>query len=190
MLRRRPDVRIAERNLAADTARVGIAIADLFPHVTFTGSVGALAPTVDALRDSGNGTRLVAPGISWAAFDLGRVYTRIKASRAQTEVALAEYQQKVLEALQDTEDALVTHARSREQLLHLSDAASASDRAVELAKVRYESGATDFLEVLDAERTALQAQDALALSRTQTATSLVSVYKALGGGWEQGVVTR
>jgi len=184
MLRRRPDVRIAERNLAADTARVGIAIADLFPHVTFTGSVGAFAPTVDALRDSGNGTRLVAPGISWAAFDLGHVYARIKASRAQTEVALAEYQQKVLEALQDAEDALVTHARSREQLLHLSDAAGASDRAVALAKVRYESGATDFLEVLDAERTALQAQDALALSRTQTATSLVSVYKALGGGWE------
>lgn len=190
MLRRRPDVRIAERNLAADTARVGIAIADLFPHVTFTGSVGAVAPTVDGLRDSGNGTRLIAPGISWAAFDLGHVYTRIKASRAQTEVSLAEYQQKVLEALQDAEDALVTHARAREHLLHLSEAATASDRAVELAKVRYESGATDFLEVLDAERTALQAQDALALSRTETATSLVSVYKALGGGWNSGTVER
>src|SRR6185369_14263831 len=125
------------------------------------------------------------------------VYARIKASRAQTELALAEYQQKVLEALQDAEDALVTHARAREQLLHLSAAATASDRAVELAKVRYENGATDFLEVLDAERTALQAQDALALSRTETATSLVSVYKALGGsweeyggGWEDGTVTR
>jgi len=74
--------------------------------------------------------------------------------------------------------------------LHLSDAASASDRAVELAKVRYESGATDFLEVLDAERTALQAQDALALSRTETATSLVSVYKALGGGWDESMAAR
>ena len=190
LLRRRPDIRVAERHLAADTARVGVAIADLFPHVSFTGSVGAVASSVNALSDSGNGTRLIAPGISWAAFDLGRVYARVKASRAQSEVALAEYQQTVLAALQDTEDALVTHARAREQLLHLAEAAAASDRAAELAEIRYENGATDFLEVLDAQRSALQAQDSLALSRTETATSLVAVYKALGGGWEDSVSTR
>jgi len=190
LLRRRPDIRVAERHLAADTARVGVAIADLFPNVSFTGSVGAVASSVNALSDSGNGTRLIAPGISWAAFDLGRVYARVKASRAQSEVALAEYQQTVLAALQDTEDALVTHARAREQLLHLAEAAAASDRAAELAEIRYENGATDFLEVLDAQRSALQAQDSLALSRTETATSLVAVYKALGGGWEDSVSTR
>src|SRR5690606_30093821 len=129
LLRRRPDIRVSERQLAASTARIGLAVADLFPRVTFTGSVAYAATSLDALGDAGTGTHLIAPGISWAAFDLGRVRARIAASRARGEGALAAYEQTVLRALQETEDALVTHARSRERLLQLAEAAEASGTA-------------------------------------------------------------
>jgi multidrug efflux system outer membrane protein len=183
LLRRRPDIRISERQLAAATARIGVAVADLFPRVTFTGSVGYAAGTFGALGDAGTGTHLIAPGISWALFDLGHVRARIAASRARSEGALAAYEQTVLRALQETEDALVTHARSRDQLVQLAQAAEASQTAARLARLRFENGAVDFLQVLDAERSLLQAEDSLAQSRTDTATSLIAVYKALGGGW-------
>lgn len=183
LLRQRPDIRVSERQLAASTARIGVAVADLFPRVTFTGSVGYAAGTFDALGDGGTSTHMIAPGISWAAFDLGHVRARIVAARARTEVALARYEQTVLRALQETEDALVTHARSRDQLVQLGIAADASQTAAQLARLRFENGAVDFLQVLDAERSQLQAEDTLAQSRTATATSLIAVYKALGGGW-------
>jgi multidrug efflux system outer membrane protein len=183
LLRQRPDIRVSERQLAASTARIGVAVADLFPRVTFIGSLGYTAGSFDALGDGGSGTHLLAPGISWAAFDLGHVRARIAASRARKEGALASYEQTVLRALQEAEDALVTHARSRDQLVQLSQAAEASQTAARLARLRYENGAVDFLQVLDAERSLLQAEDSLAQSRTDTATSLIAVYKALGGGW-------
>lgn len=183
MLRRRPDVRIAERNLAAATADIGVAVADLFPRVTFTGSVGVAALNSSGLGDAGSGTRLIAPGISWAALDLGRVRAQIAAARAHSDAVLASYEQTVLRALEETENALVSHARARERLQYLTESASASGRAAELARVRYENGVIDFLQVLDAERTLLTAEDQLAQSRTETVTSLVAVYKALGGGW-------
>jgi outer membrane protein, multidrug efflux system len=186
LLRRRPDIQASERALAADTARIGVAVADLFPHVTFTGSVGYAAPQAHDLGDGGTGTRLIAPGISWAAFDLGRVRARIAGARARADGSLASYEQTVLRALEETEDALVTHARSRERLEHVAESAAASQKAAQLARARFDGGMTDFLEVLDSERTQLQAEDALAQSRTDAATSLIAVYKALGGGW-QGV---
>jgi multidrug efflux system outer membrane protein len=183
LLRRRPDIRVSERELAASTARIGVAVADLFPRVTFTGSVGVAAGSLGGLNDSGNGAHFIGPGISWAAFDLGHVRARIAAARARGEGALAGYEQTVLRALQETEDALVTHARSRDRLRDLTQAAEASQTAARLARLRYENGAVDFLQVLDAERSLLQIQDSLAQSRADTATSLVAVYKALGGGW-------
>lgn len=183
LLRRRPDIRVSERELAAATARIGVAVADLFPRVTFTGSVGYAAQTVDGLGDSGSGTHLIAPGLSWAIFDLGHVRSRIAAARARGEAALAAYEQTVLRALQEAEDALVTHARSRERLVNLAEAAEASGTAARLARLRYENGVIDFLQVLDAERSLLEAEDGLAQSRADAATSLVGVYKALGGGW-------
>jgi multidrug efflux system outer membrane protein len=183
LLRRRPDIRVSERRLAAATARVGVAVADLFPRVTITGGVGYAAASLDGLGDSGSGSHLIAPGISWALFDLGHVRARIAASRARGEGELAAYEQTVLLALQETEDALVTHARSRERLLRLAEAADASGTAARLARLRYENGIVDFLQVLDAERTLLEAEDTLAQGRTDTATSLVVLYKALGGGW-------
>jgi len=185
LLRRRRDVRAAERELAAATARIGVAVADLFPRVSFVGSLGYSAQSADALRDSGTGTRIIAPGISWAAFDLGRVRARIAGARARTEGSVAFYEQTVLRALEETEDALVTHARARERLDHVADSARASRTAAQLARVRFDGGMVDFLQVLDAERTLLAAEDSLAQSRTDAATSLIAVYKALGGGWEE-----
>ncbi len=190
LLRRRPDIQASERALAADTARIGVAVADLFPHVTFTGSVGYASPDSGSLGDAGTGTRLIAPGISWAAFDIGRVRARIAGSRSRAEASLARYERTVLRALEETEDALVTHARSRERLEHMADSARASAVAARLARTRFDGGMVDFLQVLDAERTQLQAEDALAESRTDAATSLIAVYKALGGGWLEAPLPR
>ena len=184
LLRRRPDIRVAERELAASTARIGVAVADLFPRVTFTGTVGLVADSFDGLGDSGSDAYLIAPGISWAAFDLGRVRARIAGAQARADGALLRYEQSVLRALEETENSLVSHARARERLVHAEQAASANGKAAELARLRFEGGTSDFLQVLDAERSQLEAEDRLAQTRTEAATSLIAVYKSLGGGWE------
>jgi multidrug efflux system outer membrane protein len=184
LLRRRPDVRIAERQLAASTALVGVAIGDLFPKVTFSGSFSYSALEPGSLGESSSRGYVIGPGISWAAFDLGRVRAEVAGSRARADIALAAYQQSVLRALEETENALVTHARTRDSLKDADEAARASGIAARIARDRYEAGMVDFLEVLDAERTQLAAEDQLAQARTQAATSLIAVYKALGGGWE------
>jgi multidrug efflux system outer membrane protein len=190
LLRRRPDVRIAERQLAASTALVGVAIGDLFPKVTFTGSFGYSGPDTSSLGDAASRGYVVGPAISWAAFDLGRVRAQVAGSRARADAALAAYEQSVLRALEETEDALVTHARTRESLTDATDSAEASLTAARLARTRYEGGVVDFLVVLDAERTQLAAEDRLAQSRTDAATSLIAVYKALGGGWQMTPLPR
>jgi NodT family efflux transporter outer membrane factor (OMF) lipoprotein len=184
LLRRRPDIRIAERNLAAATARIGVATADLFPRVTFVGSIGLEATSFARLGSGGSDTFAFGPRIFWAAFDLGRVRARIQATDAQADAALAQYEQRVLTALEETENALVNFGRQQIRRDYLRESAQASEKATALARLRYQYGVADFLTVLDAERTLLQAQDQLAQSRTSTATALVAVYKALGGGWE------
>ena len=184
LLRRRPDIRVAERQLAASTALVGVAMGDLFPKVTFTGSFSYSAAQLGDFGSSPSRGYVVGPGISWAAFDLGRVRAEVAGSRARADVALATYEQTVLRALEDTEDALVTHARTRDSLQDAANAAEASRTAARIARTRYEGGMVDFLDVLDAERTQLEAEDRLAQSRTDAATSLVAVFKALGGGWQ------
>ncbi len=183
LLRHRPDVRVAERRLAAATARVGVAMGDLFPKVTMIGEVGYSAPTFGDFGSADARFFSVGPSISWAAFDLGRVQARIKSARAQTDAALAAYEGSVLNALEDTEGALITYGRSQTRREALRVAAAASDKAADLAQKRFEGGLIDFLEVLDAERTALSAELLLSQSRTDSATSLIAVYKALGAGW-------
>jgi outer membrane protein, multidrug efflux system len=190
LLRRRPDIRGAERQLAASTALVGVAIGDYFPKVTFTGNFTYSAAQTSNLGTAPSRGYVIGPGISWAAFDLGRVHAQVAQARARDDVALATYEKTVLGALEETENALVTHARARDSLTHVADAAAASATAARLARTRYEGGYVDFLEVLDSERTQLQAEDTLAQSRTTTATSLIAVYKALGGGWEQAPLPR
>ncbi|HEY6825173.1 MAG TPA: TolC family protein, partial [Steroidobacteraceae bacterium] len=184
LLRRRPDIRVAERELAASTALVGVAISDLFPKVTFTGNFSYAAAEPGQLGSSASRGYTIAPGITWAAFDLGRVRAEVAGSRARADVALAGYEQTVLRALEETENALITHARTRDSLGDAAAAAAASQTAGRIARTRYEGGMVDFLDVLDAERTQLADEDRLAQSRTDAATSLVAVYKALGGGWQ------
>jgi multidrug efflux system outer membrane protein len=183
LLRRRPDVRVAERRLAAATARIGVAMGDLFPKVTIVGDWGYEAPTFGDFGKRNAEFFSVGPSITWAAFDLGRVRARISSAKAETDAAFAGYEGAVLNALEDTEGTLITYGRSQSRREALQVAAAASDKAADLARKRFEGGLIDFLEVLDAERTALSAELLLSQSRTDTATSLVAVYKALGAGW-------
>ena len=183
LLRRRPDVRVAERQLAAATARVGVAMGDLFPKVTLVGEVGYWAPSFGQFGESQARFFEAGPSISWAAFDMGRVLARIGAARAGTDAALAHYRGAVLNALEDTEGAMITYGRSQKRREALQIAAAASDKAADLAEKRFEGGLIDFLEVLDTQRTALSAELLLSQSRTDSATSLIAVYKALGAGW-------
>jgi outer membrane protein, multidrug efflux system len=191
LLRRRPDVRVAERELAAATARIGIAVGDLFPKISFSGNFGYDAVDSADLGKAATEAYAFGPVISWAAFDLGRVRQRIKGSRAAADGALARYEQAVLLALEDAESSLTTYSRSRARQEHLRGAAQASAQAADLARLRFDGGVADFLDVLDAQRTLLGAESELARGETDTATALIAVYKALGGGinygdWEVG----
>jgi multidrug efflux system outer membrane protein len=183
LLRRRPDVRRAERELASATAQVGIAVADLFPRVTLIGSAGGLAPTRAGVTDAGNDVFSFGPRLDWAFLNLGRVREQVIQRRAGAARALAAYQQSVLLALEDADAALVRYDRARARAALLADAARESAIAATLARRRFEGGATDFITVLDAERSRLEAEDRLEQSRTDAVTALVAVYKALGGGW-------
>ncbi len=187
LLRRRPDIRAAERNLAASTAGIGVAVADLFPRVTFIGSIGLQAMSFTGLGGPASDTRDFGPSITWAALDIGHVRSRIAAAGAGAAAGLAQYEKTVLTALEETENALVDFGRVRARRDFLAESVKASQAASDLANARYNDGAADFLTVLDAERVLLEAQDQLAQTDTQTATALVAVYKALGGGWEEPV---
>lgn len=185
LLRRRPDIAAAEHRLHAATARIGVATADLFPRFTLGGLIGSQAIDSSALFERSSETRLVALGIDWSFLDIGRVRARIAASDADAAGELARYQQTVLLALEDTENALVRYAKARVEDQHLERASVDSARAAQLARVRYEAGASGLLEVLDAERTRLQAQEAFADGRTRSVVGAVALYKALAGGWPQ-----
>jgi outer membrane protein, multidrug efflux system len=185
LLRRRPDIRAAERRLAASTARIGVATADLFPRVVVLGGAGVQAETISNFDRSGSETWSVGPRISWAAFDLGRVRARIRASDARAEAALAAYEGTVLLSLEETENALVSHSRETTRLHWLQESVGASRSAVDLVHQRYDAGSVDFLSVLDAERTLLEVQDQSVASRTRATASLVAIYKALGAGFPE-----
>src|SRR5258706_2387793 len=167
--------------MVAAIARFGVATDDLFPRVTLVGSVWLQADTFAGLGKGGSDTWNFGPRISWAALDLGRVQARIKAAGARAEASFAFYELTVLTALQETEDALVDFGKEQTRQQFLQASAEASQKASDLAHQRFEGGVSDFLSVLDAERTLLEAQDRLAASQTRTATALVAVYKALGG---------
>jgi len=184
LLRRRPDIRAAERSLAAASARIGVATADLFPRVTFNGNIGLEASSFSGLGKGGSDTWSFGPSITWALLDYGHVRARMQAAHAQADASLAGYERTVLTALEETENSLVDFSREQARRGFLRESERASGSAATLARQRYENGATDFLTVLDAERVLFEAQDQLAQSNTRTCTALVAVYKALGGGWE------
>lgn len=188
LLRRRPDVRAAERQLAAATATIGVVEGNLFPKITFAGSVSLQAPTVSSLTSGKNDAYAITPSISWPAFNIGRVLASVDESEAAAQAALATFEQTVLLALEDTENALeqFSSARQRRDLLRTS--VENSTKAVEISRTQYENGLVDLLPVLDAQRALLAAQLQLSESETNLITALVSVFKALGGGWDDAVV--
>lgn len=184
LLRRRPDIRAAERRLAAATANIGVAQADWFPRVSFSGEIGFAANSRDRIGDADTATYRYGPGISWSALDFGHVRARVLESKAEAEGSLAIYEQTVLRALEETENALALYSSTRMQLDYLQASVTANARAAELAHLRFENGGADFLEVLDVERERLDTDATFTRARTAAATNLIAVYKALGGGWE------
>jgi NodT family efflux transporter outer membrane factor (OMF) lipoprotein len=179
----RPDVRAAERRLAARTALVRSARAEYRPRVGVGGTVGYSSLAVDAFGRAGTARYAVGPVVSWPAFDLGRVRARVDAARAESEDARAEYDRTLLVARAEAQAARVALERARARLAHLRDAARASERGADLARLRFEGGAAGFLEVLDAQRSLLEAQDRLAQGETEATTAFAALYKALGGAW-------
>lgn len=181
LLRRRPDVRSAERQLAAELALVGAARSEYLPTFSVFGAAGLNANVIDSLGKTGSGRFSVGPVISWPALNLGRVKTRVDIARARAAEARARYNQTVLRAQQEAEEALVTFDRAQSQLVFLREAADASGKGAELARLRFEGGVADFLQVLDAERTQLEAEDRLVQGRIAAADSYVGLYESLGG---------
>ncbi|HEY4971127.1 MAG TPA: efflux transporter outer membrane subunit [Steroidobacteraceae bacterium] len=182
LLRTRPDVRVAERNLAAATERVGIATADLFPRVSFTGFVGFLSGDTSQLGKAASRAWLINPAVSWPALDYGSVHARLRAAKGEADGALAAYQQAALGALEDFEDACVGYGTQEARLASVIEQAQASRRAEQLAEIQYREGSINFLVLLDAQRTLLQAEDELAQAETAANTGAVAVFKSLGGG--------
>ena len=187
LLRRRPDVTAAERRLGAATARIGVATADLFPRFTLGGLIGSQALDAGALFERDSETRLIAFGIDGSFLNVGRVRSRIAAANAAASADLAAYEQTVLLALEETENALVRVSRSSEENAFLERAAAAGARATAIARLRYDNGAIDVLDVLESERASLQAEDEFAQGRVRNTVAVVSLYKALAGGWPQYV---
>jgi NodT family efflux transporter outer membrane factor (OMF) lipoprotein len=182
----RPDVRSAARRRAAGEAFVGSAKAEYLPRFSLQGGAGYTAEAFDAIGDSGTFRYGVGAVVEWPLFDLGRVKARVDAAQAEEAEVRELYTNTVLEAREEVETSIVAYNMARERLRHLVDAADASERATELARLRFESGATDFLEVLDSERRLLEAQDGLSAGRTDAAAALVAVFRALGGVWPDG----
>jgi outer membrane protein, multidrug efflux system len=181
LLQRRPDVRSAERRLAAATERQGLAVANLFPQVSVSGFLGFVAGRGSLFFTGDSRAWSVSPGLSWSAFDLGRARARVRGSNAATEEMLASYEETVLRALEETEDALANYHAQQERLIKLNDQARESKRAADIARLRYREGVVDFLSLLDAERTQLQAEDAVADSEKDVYVAIIALYKALGG---------
>jgi len=181
IVRLRPDVRSAERQLAAGGAFVGAAKAAYLPRLTIGGGMGYVGNTFDALGNSNRPRYAIGPVISWPALNLGRVKAGVDIARAQEAEAEAYYRKAQLQASEEIETTVVAYNKSRKALEYLAAAARASERAAALARLRFDEGATDFLQVLDAERTMLEAQDRLAAGRTAATRVLAQVYRALGG---------
>jgi NodT family efflux transporter outer membrane factor (OMF) lipoprotein len=183
LLRQRPDIRRAERQLASATAQVGVAVADWFPKFSLTGAAGRQSTTFSGLSKSGSSFWSFGPAINWPIFDAGRIRSNIKLQKALRLQASINYQQTVLNALREVEDALVAYARQQDRRKDLTDAVNANRRAVELANQLYIYGRTDFLNVLTAQASLYSAEDALAQADQVLSSNAVTLYKALGGGW-------
>ena len=184
LLRRRPDIRSAERQLAAATAQVGVATADLYPKFSLTGTIGLQSVSASDWFTAQSRFWSIGPTITWPVFDAGRIRANIEVRNAQQEQALRLYEKSVLTAFQDVENALVNYGNEQIRYRSLLEATVANRRAVQLANDLYTQGLVPFLNVLDAQRTLYASESDLAQSEAGMASNLVALYKALGGGWE------
>jgi NodT family efflux transporter outer membrane factor (OMF) lipoprotein len=182
LLRRRPDIRQAERELAGATARIGVATADLFPRLTLTGAAGLQGP---AKLTGGIFIGGVGPSLSWDILDFGTLDAIVDVADLRAREFLLSYRQRIIQAVQYVDTANASYAAQRDRVRKLNDAVLASEQAVTLASERYDRGLTDFLNVLDAQREEYALEDQYAAAEQAAALELVALYKALGGGWEQ-----
>jgi NodT family efflux transporter outer membrane factor (OMF) lipoprotein len=190
LLRRRPDIRRAERQLAASTEDVGVATADLFPRFFLNGSIGLQGTDPGNVFEYASRYYSLGPSVSWPIFDAGRTKARLSRAEARRAQSFAAFRGSVLNAFREVEDALVSYAKVQERAVSLREVAAASRQSVKIANELYSQGVSDFLSVLDAQRQLLLAEEQLANAEGERATSLVALYKALGGGWELEEVMR
>jgi len=184
ILRRRPDIRRAERLLAAETADIGVATAELFPKFSLTGNAGLQSLSFGNLFQSGSTAWALGPLIQWPIFHGGEIHARIKVEEVQAAAAALNYEKAVLGALEDTQTALVRYGEEFETRKRLSKVVVANQKSLNLAEQRYKLGEDNIISVFDITSKLLRAEDNLARSQTRTLINLISLYKALGGGWE------
>lgn len=184
LLRRRPDIRVAERQLAAQNARIGVAMADLYPKFFLSGGVSGQSNVLSNIVEGSNILGNFGPSVNWPIFQGGRIRANIEVQNARQEEALIRYEQTVMQALADVETALVSF--NKEQVFRgaLEEAVAANQRAVQLANERYERGLEGFLNALQAQRDLFTTEDQLVQSESIILSNLISLYKALGGGWD------
>ena len=197
LLRRRPDIRLAEAQVAAQSPRIGVAKADLYPHFFLFGSIGLRASdaaltaagfpggsSLSDLWDSDSIEFFGGPGFSWDILNYGRIKNRVRVQDARFQQRVVNYKNAVLRAYQEVEDALTAFLRSQEEVGFLMESAKAATRSVELSQIQYREGLVDFQRVIDSQRSQVQVQDLLTQREGSVAENLVAVYKALGGGWQ------
>lgn len=184
VIRQRADIRAAERKLAAQTARVGVATADLYPRLTMTGNIGFQAAGTGDLFTSGARATQFGPSVVWNLFNRDRIKNQIKAEDARVNQSLAEYERTVLVAFEEIENAMIQFQQEQARMGHLTIAVADARVAVGLSRDRYQQGLTDFQSVIDTQSRLFQLEDTLALSQGDISASLIRVYKSLGGGWE------
>ncbi len=183
LLRRRPDIRQAERELAAQTARIGVAESELYPKLALSGSIGYEALSTDDLFTAGSRFWRYGPSISWPIFQAGAIRANIKVKTSRQKEALLAYETAVLAALEEVENALTAYGQELNRRQSLEKAVDAARRAAELSRNKYDAGLIDFDTLLDAQQTLLSYEDEMLQSRASVSINLVRLYKALGGGW-------
>ncbi len=184
LLRRRPDVRAAERQVAAQSAMIGVAVADLFPHFSITGNLRLDSERFKRLFTQASSAGTISPGFNWDILNYGRLINNIRVEDALFQQLAYQYQQTVLSANQEAETAIYAFLKSQERLLDTREAVEASQRSVDIVKLQYREGATDFNRVFNLQTLLVQDQDRYAQTQGDVARALVAIYKALGGGWE------
>jgi NodT family efflux transporter outer membrane factor (OMF) lipoprotein len=184
LLRRRPDIRSAERQLAAATANIGVATADLYPHFSLTALLGLQSTAASDLLSAPSRFWTFGPAVRWPVFDAGKARAAIQVQTARQEAALAYYQKTVLDALEEAENAMVVYTKTRAASDALARVVKTTRQSADIALELYQKGLVDFLNVLQSQLALYQAEDEYVQRRQDLSTSLVALFKALGGGWQ------